>query len=409
MILLASLHDWFRELRLQKVRTFSTVMGIAWGTFGVVGIMAFGRGLEDLMHERAQGIGRGLVVVWPRQTTRPFAGYSRGRAVNLTEEDVAALEAQVPELDAICPEYVRWETVETGGQVLSVPISGIRPPYRILRNLAVEPGGRFIDDRDVREERRVAFLGDLVKRQLFGDEPAVGRTVRLLGAQFKVIGVMRPKLQDSNYEGQDENRICIPTSTFRQVTGDRLVDYFVYRAREREQTAAATANVYQVLGRRLKFDPADLDALRVLDTTEFDRIREISFLAMDSLITLACFFTLLVGGIGVGNLMFLVVRRRTREIGIRLAVGARPRWILQEVLVQALILVAVGGAIGFLGAWGLAVLIGATPAAETLGVPRISMITAVGTVTLLAVIGLAAGWFPARRASRLDPVRALND
>jgi len=394
---------------MQKVRTFSTVMGIAWGTFGVVGIMAFGRGLEDQMRTRAQGLGKGLVVVWPLRTTKPFAGYSEGRQVSFTEEDVAALRSQIPELEAICPEFIRWERVQRGEQILNVPISGIEPQYRSMRNIAVQPGGRFIDARDLREQRRVAFLGDVVKRQLFGNEPAVGRSVALLGTQFQVIGVMRPKLQDSDYEGLDADRICIPASTFRQVTGERRLDYFVYRARERKQTAAATAKVYQVLGHRLKFDPLDRDALRVFDTTEFDRIRETSFMAMDVLIMMACFFTLMVGGIGVGNLMFLIVRRRTREIGIRLAVGARPRWILQEILVQALILVTVGGGIGFLGAWVLALLIGATPAAETLGVPRISMMTASGTVLLLAAIGLVAGWFPARRASRLDPVRALTD
>ncbi len=408
-MLLASLQDWLRELRLQKVRTLSTVMGIAWGTFGVVGILAFGRGLEDQMRARAEGIGKGLVVVWPQRTTKSFDGYSEGRRLSFSEQDVAALKAQIPELDAICPEYIRWETIQRGEQVLNVPISGIEPQYRDLRSIAVEPGGRFIDERDLREQRHVVFLGDAVKRQLFGNEPAVGRSVSLLGTRFLVVGVMLHKLQDSEYEGQDADRICIPTSTFRQVTGDRWLDYFVFRARDRRQTAAVTAEVYRVLGRRLKFDPTDRDALRVFDLTEYDRIRETSFLAMDALISLACFFTLLVGGIGVGNLMFLTVRRRTREIGIRLALGARPRWILREVLVQALILVAVGGAIGFLGAWGLAALIGITPAAETLGVPYISMWTALGTVTLLAAIGLVAGWFPARRASRLDPVLALSD
>ncbi len=407
MQFLASLADWFHELRAQKMRTLSTVMGIAWGTFGVVGIMAFGRGLEDLMRERAHGIGQRLVVIWGRQTTLPHAGHAPGRLLTPTVEDVLALEEQVPQIEHVCPEFIRWETVQRGGAVLTVPISGIHPVFGELRNNHPALGGRFIDDRDLLEERRVVFLGDVLKRDLFGDEPAVGKTIALLGVPFTVIGVMRPKLQDSNYEGHDATRACIPATTFRQLTGDRLVDYFTLRPRERKDTELVIARVFEVLGRRLEFDPRDRDALRVWDTTETDTIRDTSFLAMDLMITLACLFTLLVGGIGVGNLMFLVVRRRTREIGIRMALGARPSWILREVLVQGLILVGAGGAAGFLAAWGLALAIGASPANEVLGTPRISTVTALGTIALLAVIGLLAGWFPARRAARLDPVRAL--
>jgi len=407
--LLSSLRDWLTELRTQRIRALSTVMGVAWGTFGVVGILAFGRGLEDPMEEKATGLGRGIVIVWGQRTTKPFAGYAEGRSVLLTEEDVLALGEQIPELDAVCPEYVRWDRVQRGERILNVPISGVFPEYAALRSIAPAPGGRFLDDRDLREARRVAFLGDRIARNLFGGEDAIGRTIQLLGTPFTVVGIMRPKLQESDYEGTDDGRICIPASAFRRVFGDRWVDYFIYAAHERKLTATATQRVYEVLGNRLSFDPADRDALNVWDTTEFDRIRETAFRAMDFLVVTACVLTLLVGGIGVGNLMFLVVRRRTREIGIRMALGARPAWILREVLVQALILVAVGGVVGFLAAVGLTAAIGASPLSEVLGVPRISPPIGAGTIVLLAVIGLAAGWFPARRAARLDPVRALAE
>jgi putative ABC transport system permease protein len=145
------------------------------------------------------------------------------------------------------------------------------------------------------------------------------------------------------------------------------------------------------------------------DTTEGDRIRSAAFGAMNLLTGMAGVLTLVVGAIGVGNLMFIVVRRRTREIGIQMAMGARPRWILIEFLVQALVLVGAGGLVGFLGAWIMAAVIGASPLVEALGTPRISAWIGLGTVALLGLVGLLAGFFPARRASRLDPVRALND
>ena len=409
MQLLTSLRDWLLEMRAQKLRTLSTVLGIAWGTFGVVGIMAFGRGLEDVMRLKAEGLGPGVVVVWGQRTTREFAGYGAGRQVLITDEDVSALEQQIPELASISSEYIRGYNVQHGDRLHNVTISGVLPSYAALRNMTPLPGGRFLDARDTDEGRAVIFLGDEVRRHLFGNEEAVGRTLSIAGTPFTVVGVLRPKLQDSNYEGQDADRVCIPAPTFRRVFGDRYADYVVSSARDALATSTAKRRVYEVLGRRLKFDPSDEDVLGVMDATEGAKIRETAFLAMDVLITMACALTLLVGGIGVGNLMFLVVRRRTREIGIRMAFGAKPRWILQETLVQALLLVAVGGAAGFFAAWGLSALIGMTPATEFLGHPRISLRTAGGTVGMLAIIGLLAGWFPARRAARLDPVRALAD
>ena len=409
MQLLASLRDWLGELRAQRVRTLTTLMGIAWGTFGVVGILAFGTGLADLMRERAQGLGSGVVILWGKRTTVPWAGRPSGRPIRLEEEDAVALGLRVPTLEAVSPEFMRTERLRVGARILSVRISGVFPEYGTLRKMRPAAGGRFLDDRDLGEARSVAFLGDAVARGLFGALDPVGRTVQLRGAPFTVVGVLAPKLQDSDYEGTDDERVCIPSSTFRRVFGDRYALYLVYAARDSRRTAAATAEVQRVLGARHGFDPADRDALGIWDTTESDRMRDTAFLAMDSLISLACLLTLLVGGIGVGNLMFLQVRRRTREIGLRLALGAQPRWILQEVLAQALLLVAAGGAAGFAAAWLLGFLISISPLTDVLGVPRISNAVGLAVVLVLAGIGLIAGWFPARRAAGLDPVRALVD
>ena len=409
MQLLSSLLDWLRELRRQKLRTISTVMGIAWGTFGVVGILAFGRGIEDLMRERAEGIGPGLVVIWPQSTTLPWAGFPPGRRVRIDEEDARAIVAQIPEIAELSPEYIRRHNAERAGRIFTVVISGVHPGYSALRNMIPLPGGRFLSARDEREARAVCFLGDDAARQLFGDEDAVGRTLEIAGTPLTVVGTMASKLQDSDYEGQDATRVCVPASTFVRIFGDPWLDYLVFTAHDRGRTGDAVARVYEVLGRRRQFDPLDADALQVMNMTEYDRVRETAFLAMNLLITLACALTLLVGGIGVGNLMFLLVRRRTREFGLRMALGAKPRWILHEVLVEALILVGVGGAAGFAAAAGLSALIAITPAVEFLGTPRISPLATGSTVAMLAAIGLLAGWFPARRAARLDPVRALAE
>lgn len=405
---LTSFSSWLRGLREERGRTVSTLMGVGWGTFAVVAMLAFGAGIEAMLKERAAGMGNAVVVTWLNRTTMPYRGFPEGRSLLATDEDILSLMESVPGMGAVSSEYSRRENLEMGSEIFRTTLAGVFPSYGEMRNMDPEPGGRFLNREDERLGRRVIFLGDRTKRQLFGDRNAVGEQVVMAGSPFTVIGVLKEKEQDSDYNGRDDTRCCIPASTYRRLFGDRFVDNFVYRAESREQTAAVVDGVYRALGSRLGFDPADRDALNTWDTTESDRIRATIFGAMDLMTGLAGTLTLLVGGLGVGNLMFVLVRRRTAEIGIQMAMGALPRWILQEVLLQTMFLVALGGLMGFLAAWLLTAVIALTPLTEAMGVPAISWSTALATIGLLAAIGLIAGLVPARRAARLDPVEALQ-
>ncbi len=408
-MLITPLGEWLHSLRKQRGRTISTLMGVGWGTFAVVAMLAFSAGLEDLLSERQDGMGRGVVVTWINQTTISHNGFPKGRQLLATDEDILALKDDVDGIAEVSPEYVRWESFAIGDKQFRAILNGVFPEYRDLRSMRPQTGGRFLNEQDQQHARRVMFLGDKIKRQILGDADAIGAQVVMAGTPFTVIGVLEPKLQDSDYNGSDESRICIPASTYRRIFGDRWVDNFVFRAADPMQASAVIDGVYQVLGRRLNFDPRDRDALNVWDTSETEKIRSTIFTAMDFMAALAGTLTLFVGGLGVGNLMFQLVKRRTREIGIQMAVGAKSRWILNEILLQTLLLVAAGGFLGFAGAWLLTTVIAMTPLTESLGYPHISIPVAITTIVLLAAVGLAAGYYPARRAAQLDPVEALND
>lgn len=390
-------------------RAVATVLGVAWGTFAVVGLGAFGTGLEENMATRAAGMGQGIVIFWPGRTTQPWQGIPEGRALRVRAEQVRDLAEQVPGLARVSPEYSRFARLKRGEAIYRPQLTGVDPDYGALRKLDPQPGGRFLNARDLAEARDVVFLGDHVAGQLFGADDPVGRTLILADRPFTVVGVLQPKFQDSDYGALDEARAFIPTSTYERLFGARFVHDFVLQATQPEALPDVIDGVFASLGRTLGFDPADRLAFGIWDTTEGDRVRAQAFDAMALLTLLAGALTVLVGAIGVGNLMFLLVRRRQAEIGLRLALGARPRWVMRAVLGEALLLIAAGGALGFLAAAGVAALVGASPLAADLGQPRISGALALGTCTLLAVVGLLAGWFPARRAARLDPATALAE
>jgi len=268
-------------------------------------------------------------------------------------------------------------------------------------------GGRYVNDLDIDRRRRVVFLGNKLKEDLFGQADAVGRTIMLDNTPFLVIGVLQEKEQDSNYRGRDRDRAFIPGATFRALYGDRKVANFVVQAKDVTRTDAVKTQVYEVLGRKLQFDPKDKEALSMWDTTEGDKIMRTVFLGLRLFLGVVGSFTLIVGGIGVSNIMHVVVEERTREIGVKLAVGAKPRFILGQFLLETLGLTAVGGAFGF--AVTLAVIaVFPHDLDKYVGTPQASPLVILTTTLLLGLIGTIAGYFPARRAALLDPVVALK-
>ena len=401
--------EFLADLRAQRLRTALTVMGIAWGTVAVVVLLAFGVGLERQTRKRFHGLGDRIVILWGGRTTVAYQGFGEGRYIRLHENVGEQLTREIPDIVMISPEYSNRRTpIRRGIRSAQPNITGINPIYGTMRNIIPEMGGRFINENDLAQRRRVAFLGDELAELLFEDEAPVGQQVFIGETPFTVIGVMQPKLQNSSYNGRDKDRVFIPASTHTAIFGNRYVSNFVYRVRDANLSEAIEAQVYQLLSRRYTFDPADEDALAIWDTAEVERMFGNLFFGFHVFFALVGSFTLTVGGIGVANIMYIVVRERTREIGIKRSVGAKKRDILVQFFAETFMVVGLGAICGFLLSYGLIWVGSFVPMQDFVGTPTVSPLVAVVTLSLLAAIGFMAGLFPARKAANLDPVECLR-
>jgi putative ABC transport system permease protein len=397
----------FRDLRSQKLRTFLTVFGIVWGTVAVSLLLAFGQGLHKQMVKSIAGLGDRIVIAFPARTSIPYEGLGKGRRIVVYEEDIQAVAKEAQGLQAISSEYTDSFKVHRGDKTMVVDVSGVTPVFGVMRNLIPQVGGRFINDLDIQDRRRVAFLGDQFAKDLFGTGDVVGKVFMARDTPFLVVGVLQPKDQDSSYSGRDKDKMFIPATTLKAITGQKYVDLFIYKARNAGGNKALTKEVNAVLGRRLHYDPKDTEAIKIWDTTEMFAFMDAFMLGFQLFLGIIGCLTLIVGGIGVSNIMNVVVEERTREIGIKMALGARQGYILRQFLMETMALTFTGGALGLFIAFGIC---SAFPSAavEYVGLPVVSPSVAVLTASVLGIVGLLAGYFPARDASRLDPVVAMK-
>jgi putative ABC transport system permease protein len=407
--LLTTLAEFIQDLRTQKLRTFLTIFGIVWGTVAIVVLLAFGMGFKRQVAVNMHGIGESIAIMFPGKTTKAFEGFGKGRGITFVEEDAELLKQEVRGIKAISPEYNRWDPpIRVGKNILNPNITGIYPIYGDMRNIIPELGGRFINALDMQYRRRVTVVGNKVKEYLFGEQDAVGKMIYVGDMPFTVIGVMKKKTQNASYNSRDQDRIFIPATTFSSVFGEIYLSNIIYQHRDPTQAEAVNDRVRQVLGKRYKFDPTDKDAVWIWDTSMFDKFIFYFFLAFNIFMGVIGSFTLAVGGIGVANIMYIVVQERINEIGIKRAVGARKSNILFQFFMETFFIIALGALIGFGIAYGIINLLRFIPIKEFVGTPELSVEVAAATVLVLSLIGITAGLMPARRAANLDVVDCLR-
>jgi putative ABC transport system permease protein len=389
-----------------------TVMAIAWGTLSIVLLLSFGEGMKRSFHRNSRGMGEGIAVVWPGATTKPYAGLPSGRTISFTDEDAALLAARVPEMGAVSREYAKRVPVAHGAKTINARVRGVDPCFGEMRNIIPMPGGRFLNDMDGAQKRRVVVLGDTLATDLFGESDPVGKTVQINLSTFLVVGVMQPKVMMGMYSGPDKSQASIPAPTFKAMFTDTKIANLVYKPATPEVADQAKAQLYRVMARKYRFDPEDERALGVWDTRENQRITGNIAFGIQLFLGIIGGLTLFVGGMGVANIMYAVVKERTREIGVKMALGAKMRQVMSPFVLEALTMTVAGGVLGTIVSLALMAVIAALPlkdqAFEFLGRPTFSPAIAAATALILGSVGMLAGYFPARRAASVNPAESLR-
>ena len=423
------------NLRANKLRSFLTMFGIVWGVVSIVILTATGEGFQRGNQTVIYELGRNILIIRNGRTSMQAGGQRAGRIVRLTFGDVVALQQKSRLIEFISPELMRGAvSVKSAFNSNTLQMSGIWPAFQTIRTIEVDRG-RLMSEADCREARRVVVVGTEASRQLFAERDPVGSTIALNGLPYTVIGRVRRKDQDSNYTGADNERLFIPYEAARkdfpipgtQFTADSVSTIIaaprpeVARQLEAwleregiggflglEAQGPVETDIRAALAPRHGFDPRDPEALSMWNTA----IQAVMFAkmigAMHTFFVWVSLITLALGGIGVMNIMLVAVRERTREIGVRKAVGATSRAIQWQFMSEGLALTLTSGAIGYLVGVGLCALVNLAPMPARFSGMITTWQTTTMAIVVLTIIGVAASTYPARRAAQLPPIEALR-
>ncbi len=412
MYIILLVKEFLQDIKKQKTRAFLTTIAITWGTLAVILLMSFGAGLSFRMREGLLNAGDKIIRIYGGQTTLKYKGLPVGRRIFLREEDAWLLKENIPDIVAVNPGHNRGIRLRAGDVTVSTHMEGVYPEFEFLRRTFTGPGGRFINDIDIEQKRRVVFLGSVVAGELFGEKDPIGKNVEIDGTPFRIIGTMPKKLQTSMNYGPDDRRAIIPFTTFETIYGHRHLGELIVKPRNPLDSEHVKSEVKRILGKKYQFDPGDERALPMWDFIEQEKIGAKVFTGINIFLAVVGSMTLIIAGVGVANIMYVVAKERTQEIGIKRAIGAKKRHIIFQFIFESLLIALSGGLFGLLLAVGVIKLMWSLPAQEGamefLGRPIMEQNVVLIAVVILTLVGVSAGLFPARKAARVDPVDALR-
>jgi len=408
MDMLATLRIALRALRVNKLRSMLTMLGIIIGVGAVITMISVGGGAQARVEEQIKALGSNLMIIIPGSVTAGGARIGTGGAQTLTEDDAAAIAREIPEVQVAAPALRGGEQVIARAANWSVTIQGVTPDYFVAREWNIA-SGRGFDPQDVTRSAKVAIIGQSTANQLFNDGDPIDQQVRIRNVPFTIIGVLESKGQSMSGVDQDDV-VMVPITTARnKVFGSpqgrlRRVGQISVKTYEGMDMKEAELKIAELLRQRHRLQPGQEDDFSIRNLTEILQAREESSKVLTLLLAAVASVSLLVGGIGIMNIMLVSVTERTREIGLRMAVGARRQDILKQFLVEAVTLSLLGGLLGILLGLGGSVAIGELAGWRT----ELQIESVILSVGFAGAIGMFFGFYPTRKASRLLPIEALR-
>ncbi len=390
------------SLRANKMRAALTMLGIIIGTGAVITVIALGQGASEAVQRSIQSLGANLLFVRPGAARTGFVRLQAGSSTMLTNADATAIREKCPSIAFVVPESYRFGQLKYLNKNWSSQVDGTLPEYQTVRNVTLQ-AGTFFTEKDLLQKERVCVLGTTAYENLFGDQPAVGKTVKINGVNFIVKGVLAPKGQTMMFNQDDQ--VFIPISTAqKRLLGVDFLNNINIQAKSELVIDQASLEIEKLLRKRHKLQKQAENDFNIRTQLDILATREETSRTFSLLLAGIALVSLIVGGIGIMNIMLVSVTERTREIGVRMALGARKRDILSQFLIEALVLSLLGGMLGILLGVAGSVILSKAANWNTLIAPSSILVA----FFFSALVGVFFGLYPARKASGLDPIEALR-